>query len=162
MTTRGIPQLYYGFELAMDGGEHPDNRRDMPWALAGRTASVRPEAVRAREMHAFTRQLVQIRRSAMALRYGLLVTLYVTPTFYAYARTYLDDTRVVVLNNAKEAVHLPLPLHSNPRLPTLARQHLPNGRVLVNDLNPAERLRVCEGHVQIRLPAKTGAIYRAL
>src|SRR5262249_14323479 len=26
LTTRGIPQLYYGDELAMDGGPHPDNR----------------------------------------------------------------------------------------------------------------------------------------
>src|SRR5262245_56326133 len=33
LTTRGIPQLYYGDELAMDGGPHPDNRRDMPWKL---------------------------------------------------------------------------------------------------------------------------------
>jgi glycosidase len=30
-TTRGIPQLYCGDELAMDGGDDPDNRRDMPW-----------------------------------------------------------------------------------------------------------------------------------
>ena len=69
---------------------------------------------------------------------------------------------MVVLNNAWERVDLPLPLHSNPRLPALAREHLPNGRVLVNDLNPGERLRVCEGHLQIRLPGKTAAVYRAV
>ncbi len=30
-TTRGIPHLYYGDELPLEGGPHPDNRRDMPW-----------------------------------------------------------------------------------------------------------------------------------
>jgi glycosidase len=162
LTTRGIPQLYYGSELAMDGGEHPDNRRDMPWNLIDQPGLDTPEAARAREMLAFTRHLVGLRRACTALRYGLLFTLYVTPTFYAFARTYLDETVVVVMNNAWEPVELPLPLHSNPRLPALARQHLANGRVLVNDLDPRERRRVGEGHLQIRLPGKTAAVYRAV
>ena len=113
-------------------------------------------------MHAFTRDLIRLRRSCTALRYGLLITLYVTPTFYAFARTYLDETVVVVMNNAWESVALPLPLHSNPRLPALARQHLANGRVLVNELNPRQRLRVGEGHLEICLPPKTAAVYRAV
>jgi glycosidase len=162
LTTRGIPQLYYGSELAMEGGEHPDNRRDMPWDLIEQPDLDTPEAARAREMHAFTRHLIQMRRGSMALRYGLLITLYVTPTFYAFARTYLDETVVVVMNNACERVDLPLPLHSNPRLPALAREHLPNGRILVNDLNPGERLRVCKGHLRICLPPKTAAVYRVV
>jgi hypothetical protein len=68
----------------------------------------------------------------------------------------------VVMNNDWKAVDLPLPLHSNPRLPTLAREHLPNGRIMVNDLNPNEKLRVTDGHLQIHLPAKTAAVYRAV
>jgi alpha-amylase len=162
LTTRGIPQLYYGAELAMDGGEHPDNRRDMPWELIDRPDLETPRARRAREMHAFTQRLVHLRRESMALRYGLLFTLYVTPTLYSYARTYLDETRVVVLNNSWEPIDFPLPIHSNPRLPTLAKEHLPNRRALVNDLNPDERLRVLQGHLHVRLPGKTAAVYRAV
>src|SRR5205814_8954663 len=30
MTVRGTPQLYYGDEIAMQGGDDPDNRRDFP------------------------------------------------------------------------------------------------------------------------------------
>ncbi len=157
LTTRGIPQLYYGAELAMDGGLHPDNRRDMPWCLIERTDLDTPQAARAREMHVFTRHLVQMRRASMALRYGLLITLFVTPTLYAFARSYLDETTVVVLNNAWEPVELALPLHPNPRLPALAR-----GRVLVNDLCPGEKVRVCQGHIRICLPGKTAAVFRAV
>jgi hypothetical protein len=145
----------------MDGGEHPDNRRDMPWELIDRPGLMTPEAERAREMHAFTRQVIQMRRASMALRYGLLITLYVTPTLYAYARTYLDDTRVIVLNNSWEPVDVPIPLYKNPRLPTLAREHLPNGRLLVNQLNPSDRVLIQNGHIDVRLPGKSAAVYRA-
>jgi alpha-amylase len=160
LTTRGIPQLYYGSELAMQGGEHPDNRRDMAWDLIEDRKLDTPEARRAREMHAFTRTLVHLRRESMALRYGLLMTLYVTPTLYSYSRTYLDDTRVIILNNALEATDFPLPLHKNPRIPSLTREHLPNGRYLVDDLNPRNRVQILDGHIRVRLPAKTAAVYR--
>src|SRR5436190_1580855 len=113
-------------------------------------------------MHDFTRRLVHLRRDSMGLRYGLLITLYVTPTLYACSRTYLDDTRVVVLNNAWDPVDVAIPVHANPRLPTLAREHLPNGRTLVNDLDPDERVRVTRGHIRVRLPGKTAAVYRAV
>ena len=168
LTTRGIPQLYYGSELAMDGGLHPDNRRDMSWKLIERAdldtapASLRSCARRAHEMHAFTQHLVHVRRASMALRYGLLFTLYVTPTLYAYARTYLDDTTLVILNNAWDPVDFPLPLHTNPRLPALSREHLSNGQALVNDLDPKEQLQVKDGHLHIRLAGKTAAIYRTV
>ena len=34
-TMRGIPQLYYGDEIAMPGGEDPDNRHDFPGGFPG-------------------------------------------------------------------------------------------------------------------------------
>jgi glycosidase len=30
MTARGVPMIYYGDEIAMSGGDDPDNRRDFP------------------------------------------------------------------------------------------------------------------------------------
>ena len=32
-TTRGIPQIYYGTEIGLEGRKDPDNRRDMPWEI---------------------------------------------------------------------------------------------------------------------------------
>lgn len=40
--TRGVPLIYYGDEIGLEGGEDPDNRRDMPWA------NLSPEAIRLR------------------------------------------------------------------------------------------------------------------
>jgi len=159
-TTRGIPQLYYGDELGMDGGPHPDNRRDMPWSLVDGPDTASPQAAVAHEMRGFTQRLIRLRRSSMALRYGLLTTLYLTPTVYAFARTFPDDVRIVVLNNGRDAIDLVVPIHANTRLPRLALQQLPNGLRLSNEFDPQDRIEVREGNVRVCLPGKTGAVYR--
>jgi hypothetical protein len=160
MTTRGIPQLYYGMELAMEGGEPPDNRRDMPWEWIDRGEAASPEGEQARAMLAFARRLIRLRRSSMALRYGLLTTLYVTPTLYAFARDFPGDVCLVVLNNAWEPAEVTIPIHANPRLPALARCYLHDDLPLVNELNPDDRTRIVDGSLRVRLPGKTGAVYR--
>lgn len=161
-TTRGIPKLYYGTELAMDGGPDPDNRRDMPWDVVDAPDADSPEAQAAREVYDFTRRLILLRRSSMALRYGLLITLYLTPALYAFLRLYLDDVRLVVLNNGREPAEVTIPIAPNPRLPGVARRWLTDGLPLINDLNPKERLRILEGAVRVHLPGKTAAIYRGV
>src|SRR5204862_5007025 len=44
MTSRGIPMIYYGDEIAMPGGNDPDNRRDFPggWREDTRNAFTAP------------------------------------------------------------------------------------------------------------------------
>ncbi len=158
-TTRGIPQLYYGSELLLEGGPHPDNRRDMPWE---RLHAADAEGTRARKMLAYVRQLIRLRKTSRALKYGALVTLYLTPTFYAFARAYADDARLVALNNAAEPVEVTIPIHANTRLPTLAREAARNGLPLVNDLDPADVVRIENGSITVRLAARSAAIYRPI
>jgi hypothetical protein len=72
-----------------------------------------------------------------------------------------DDARLVVLNNSREATDFGIPIQANPRLSTLARTHLHDGLHLVNELDPDEQAQILEGQVRVRLPGKTGAVYRA-
>ncbi len=39
LTTRGMPEIYSGDEIAMAGGDDPDNRRDFPGGFAGSAGS---------------------------------------------------------------------------------------------------------------------------
>ena len=57
LSVRGIPQLYAGEEIAMEG-EDPDNRRD----FRVRRLSRRAEAERAREMFDRTKSWIRLRR----------------------------------------------------------------------------------------------------
>lgn len=158
-TTRGIPQLYYGSELALDGGPDPDNRRDMPWALVGEESRASVEARQAREMRDWVKRLIALRRGSRALRYGLLTTLYVSPRVYAFARTFPGDLQLIVLNNGDDPVDLEIPLHANPRLPGIAKAELVEGVTLLNALKPDERATVSQSALRVRLPAKAAGIY---
>ncbi len=58
----GIPAIYYGDEIGMEGGKDPDNRRAFPW----------DEASWDHELRKHVQRLVQLRRSFSALQYGWL------------------------------------------------------------------------------------------
>ncbi len=159
-TARGIPQLCYGSELALDGGPDPDNRREMPWDRIRSPARDDPDARRAREMHAFVRRLIQVRRGSTALRAGLTTTLYVTPTVYSFLRSFPNDARLVVLNNSPHPVDVDVPVHGNPRLSTLACCHLPEGLGLVDELDPSRATQLRGGKVSVQLPGRAAAVFR--
>jgi glycosidase len=108
-TTRGIPMMYYGDELAMPGGNDPDNRRDFPggWLEDPRNAFTEvgrtPEQ---REVFDYVRKLARLRRQLPDLRNGALTELAMTDTVYAYSRGEV----IVVLNNGKTKQPVDLPL----------------------------------------------------
>jgi glycosidase len=73
MTTRGTPQLYYGDEIAMAGGEDPDNRRDFPGGFTGAKNDAFTEAGRSKEqqeMFLWGVRLGELRRRHRALNCG--------------------------------------------------------------------------------------------
>ena len=61
MNVRGTPTLTWGTELGLDGGEEPDNRRDMPWGRLGALEGDRRAGVR---------RAMAIRRDTPAARGG--------------------------------------------------------------------------------------------
>lgn len=56
----GIPALYYGDEIGLEGGEDPDNRRAMPWKAGSRKA----------DMRTYIQRLAVMRQALPVLRYG--------------------------------------------------------------------------------------------
>jgi glycosidase len=102
-TTRGIPLIYYGDEIAMPGGGDPDNRRDFPggWLSDARnafTAVGRTES----ESDVFNhlKKLGALRRSSEALRRGRLLHLAVEENAYVFARMSPQQRLVIALNTA--------------------------------------------------------------
>ncbi|HWI53866.1 MAG TPA: alpha-amylase family glycosyl hydrolase [Symbiobacteriaceae bacterium] len=138
-TQRSIPIMYYGTEIAMAGGNDPDNRHDFPWGKEENP-----------EVGALVRQLNQIRHDHMALRRGTVVELAAKWGYYAFGRAAGDDRVIVVLNN-EETGPLSTPIDVTPMA-------LADGTRLTDALSGKEVV-VAGGQIQPEVGPRSGAIY---
>lgn len=73
LTMRGMPQLYAGDEIAMKGGDDPDNRRDFPGGFPGDSQNAFTQAGRTPEQQeefSWIAELLRLRREHVALECG--------------------------------------------------------------------------------------------
>ena len=82
----GVPCLYYGDEIGLDGGKDPDNRRCMPW----------DENEWDQEMLSFTRQVVQLRANSPALKEGGFQLLYAEGDLVAFLREHPQQSILAI------------------------------------------------------------------
>lgn len=151
-TTRGIPLLYYGDEVAMEGRNDPDNRRDFPGGFPGDTRDkFRPDGRTADERVIFehVRQLCRLRRELEPLRRGALVNLHATERLYAFARTTATESIVIMFNNGTEAAACEA---------DVAALGWKDGMSVVDRLGRAAGSSVAAGKLRVSLPARTAAI----
>ena len=89
MTMRGTPQLYYGDEIGMRGGEDPDNRRDFPGGFAADAQNVFTAEGRTKEqqeMFLWSTRLGKLRSNHIALQCGGEQTLAAQDDWLVYLR----------------------------------------------------------------------------
>jgi neopullulanase len=103
-TTRGIPQLYYGDEVAMAGGDDPDDRRDFPGGFPGDSHNAFTREGRTaieQDVYFHVQKLLQLRREHSALRIGMQKHVAVADNYYVFTReqsaerllmVFFDDT----------------------------------------------------------------------
>jgi glycosidase len=102
LTLRGIPEIYYGDEIGMNGGGDPDNRRDFPggWSEDPQNAFTRdgrtPEQQRIFE---YVQTLLQLRRQHSALREGRLWHLASDDSSYIFLRESRNEKLVIAFQN---------------------------------------------------------------
>jgi len=88
-TLRGIPQLYTGDEIAMRGGDDPDNRRDFPGGFPGDTRDAFDATQRTaqeQEMHKYVTTLLHYRSAHPVLQAGQQENMFVDDSSYLFAR----------------------------------------------------------------------------
>jgi glycosidase len=143
MTARGTPLIYYGDEIAMRGGNDPDNRRDFPptaFDASGRT----PEQ---ESVWQHVRKLARLRASTEALRRGRMTDLYADDRVYAYSRTAKGVTGVIVLNNGSQPASVEFAV---PGIETAT---------LKDALHEGGTAQVTAGRMTVSLPPRAAAIY---
>jgi glycosidase len=122
LTLRGIPQLYYGDEIAMPGGGDPDNRRDFPGGWPGDPQNAFSEEGRTPEQQKIffaVRNLLQLRRRHSALRIGKLLHVFSDEELYAFVRQTDDERLLVVFNNGGKSRTITIPEADTPLADTL-------------------------------------------
>jgi glycosidase len=151
LTLRGIPQIYSGDEIAMPGGNDPDNRRDFPGGFADShnafTASGR--TAEQQDVFAYVQALLALRRNHSALRTGKQWHIGWDATYYAFLRESPEEKLLVIYNNAPKTVALNIPVENTP-LETAHELQTAFGN------SAAE---IVSGQVHISLPAQTLSVF---
>jgi len=103
LTTRGIPQLYYGTELLMDGdgGYHPNIRKDFPGGWPGDNANAFTAAGRTtdqNEVYSYLKKLLDWRKSQTIIHSGKLLHYIPQDNVYVYFRYDGKKCVMIVLN----------------------------------------------------------------
>jgi glycosidase len=102
LTTRGVPQLYYGDEIGMTGPDEPTTRKDFPGGFPGdaRNAFTRQGRTPEEEdLFEYIKRVVRLHTWLEPLRRGALKDLYVADQQYAYARTTPQTSVIIAINN---------------------------------------------------------------
>lgn len=153
VTIRGTPQLYAGEEIAMQGGDDPDNRRDFPGGFPGDARSAFEKSGRTpteQRMFEWTRDLLRLRREHSAIRRGSLVDLAFDEDSYAYARRDTNETIVIVINRAAAPKEISFPA---------AYIDARDGAHLAPLLGAKDRPVVVAGTLKLTAPAKSAVAY---
>jgi glycosidase len=153
LTTRGVPQLYYGDEIAMKGEDEPTTRGDFPGGFPGDKRNAFTAAGRTKEeqdLFDYIRRLMSVRRELDALKTGALVNLYVSEQQYAYARTAKSGPAVVVFNNDIQPAEIEF---------DVAPAGLKNGASLLDALGVSRNVVVRDGKLRVSLPKRSAAVF---
>ena len=114
LTQRGIPQLYYGSEIGMRGNKDwgdGDIRRDFPGGWKNDTTNAFDALTRDEEQkkyHAFTKKLLNWRKSNIAVQEGRLLQFIPEKNVYVFFRLHSQQSVMVVINNSDKEVKLSL------------------------------------------------------
>lgn len=88
LTLPGVPLIYYGDEVGLDGGKDPDNRRPLPWGNINN------------EIYDHYKSLCLIRKNQDILKKGSIYFIE-NQDFLIYKRTFDGESIYVIFNNFK-------------------------------------------------------------
>lgn len=162
LSTRGIPQLYYGEEIAMTGGHDPDNRKDFSGGFAGdKTDKFTKEGRTADEQKMFewTRDWIKLRKENRAIREGKTIDLFYDNDAYIFARINTSPegmlANIIGFNNSEKERVIEIPKNGIQNFFGFLMSD-----ELTSETGKSSNLKAIDGKWKIIVPAKSGVIYK--
>jgi len=152
LTTRGVPQLYYGDEIAMQGADEPTTRGDFPGGFPGDKRNAFTSQGRTRDeedVFQFIRKVIGLHTQLEPLRRGSLINLFSSEQQYVYARATNSQTVLIAFNNDPNPATIKV---------QATQTKLKRDVVLVDRLGSGMRARVTDGMLNLSLPPRSVAI----
>ncbi len=139
-TLPGVPFVYYGEEIGMDGGGDPDCRRPMIW----------DETRWDTETLAFYKNIIAIRQSHAALRRGALTMLEADALVFLRHTDKINETVLVAINNSTQPYR---------QIVFTPHSHLYHALPMKNLLDPSQVVNMEAGNIKLELPPRSAGIF---
>ncbi len=164
LTLRGMPELYSGDEIEMQGGEDPDNRRDFPGGFPGDHADAFKSGGRTaaqNTMHDWVAALGKLRAQSPALQTGMQQTVLASDSTFAYVRTSAKNggacaangSMLIAINRNSVAQSISIPVGGS------ALERCTSLTPVLGDIPPGSSQPISDVSVQLDLPPLGFAIY---
>ena len=161
-TLRGMPQIYSGDELAMRGGQDPDDRHDFPGGFPGDTMSAFTSSGRTSEQADvvdWTSKVMQFRKTQPALLTGQQQDIFSDETAFVFVRAHHihdgctaggEERVLIAVNNSDQPRELTI---------STGKTALENCTQLTPELGAPPASGAMKNTIMLSLPAKQLAIY---
>ena len=119
---QGVPYIYYGDEIGLDGGDDPQCRKCMIWDTENQS----------RNLFNHYKTMITLRKSNKALIHGSYKKLYCKDNVLVFKRSYQGETLIIAINNSDEEYIVNIPLGNNvTEILTSQKTNLNKGLLLV-------------------------------
>ncbi len=147
MTWPGNPGIYYADEAGQVGWTDPDCRRTYPWGHENKV------------LIEFHKRLIALRKSIACLKRGSVKELASGQGYISYSRFGSIDCAVVVVNQGDKDIAISLPVWDAgvPEESEMERVFVCSPKGFSDAAKPS---KVAYGRMRVRIPAKSGAVYR--
>ena len=147
MTFPGVPSVYYGDEIALQGYRDPYSRGTYDWENGDR------------ELRQWTRRLIHLRNQHTALQTGKILSVYAKGDVFGYARV-IDEEKDVFGAKADNEVFIVLMNRSREaRQVSLDVRDLAAG-VMADALGGRPDIKILRGRMDVNIPPYTGLVYQ--